>query len=74
MRHLYGVFDRRTVAFEHRSRRRAGDRRHFQVKLGREPPIQSQLFLAVEFAFFQIGEIHKPQIDRLLHFVDMLPH
>ena len=51
---------------------RRADSKHPQVDIGRQAAIQLQLSFAVPAAFFQLGLINEPQIDRLFELVHPL--
>ena len=71
--HFHRVLDDGATAFDGWIIGAAGDRHHRLVHGGRKPAIQTQLLVAVMVARLQRGEIEKPQVNRLLDFVGMLP-
>ena len=71
--HVHGPFDRlRGIATQARRRRRAGDRQHLQVQLGRAAAVDAQLLLAGGAALRQGAEVQEVQRQRLLDLVGML--
>ncbi len=67
--HLQQVFDCLAVAADPRRLFAAGDRQDLQVEIVGEALIQAQLFVAIEAALVQAGEIEKAEIHRLLDLV-----
>ena len=45
------------------------DRKHIEIEIGRESPVESQLLVAKMASPFERREVDETQIDGLLHFV-----
>ena len=67
--HLDGKLDRGPVAADARRVRRARDWRHLQVQLRSEAAVEPHLFVAIELALGQRGEVQKLHPHRLLDLV-----
>ncbi|OIQ95904.1 hypothetical protein GALL_220370 [mine drainage metagenome] len=72
--HLHRVFERPRCfgGAKDRRRFRAENGHHLQIELRRQPPVQAQLFFAVEAPRRQRREVEEAEIHRLLDLVGVI--